>query len=89
MPRVDAWDIKTHDDSEVTIGLPRTFRERYTFGDELGRGGFGVVRVVTERSTGEQLACKTIVKRLAVPNLSAGKQAQHLEKVQRELEVRA
>jgi hypothetical protein len=87
MPRVDAWDVKTQPDADVSIGLSRGFAERFTFGQELGRGGFGVVRAVTDAHTGEQLACKTIVKRLAVPNLSAAKQQQHLEKIKRELEV--
>lgn len=87
MPRVDAWDVKTQPDADVSIGLSRGFADRFTFGQELGRGGFGVVRAVTDAHTGEQLACKTIVKRLAVPNLSAAKQQQHLEKIKRELEV--
>lgn len=89
MPRVDAWDVQTQHDTDISVGLPRGFNERFTFGQELGRGGFGVVRAVADAHTGEQLACKSIVKRLAVPNLSAAKQAQHLEKIKRELEVGA
>ena len=87
MPRIDVWAVKPKNDAPVTLGLSRNFAERYAIGQELGRGGFGVVRVVTDRDSGEQLACKTIPKKLAVPNLSAEKQAQHLDKIKRELEV--
>ena len=43
--------------------------------------------MATDRFTGEQLACKMIGKRLSVPNVAAAKQAQHLDKIRRELEV--
>ncbi|CAI5463347.1 unnamed protein product [Closterium sp. Yama58-4] len=36
--------------------------ECYRFGRELGRGHFGVVRTCSDKSTGEHLACKTILK---------------------------
>ncbi|KAF5745011.1 Calcium-dependent protein kinase 17 [Tripterygium wilfordii] len=35
----------------------------YSIGKELGRGQFGVTHLCTNKSTGEQLACKTIAKR--------------------------
>ncbi|KAL5206872.1 hypothetical protein ABZP36_035081 [Zizania latifolia] len=38
-------------------------RRRYTVGEELGRGEFGVTRRCTDAATGEQLACKSISKR--------------------------
>ncbi|CAI7738370.1 unnamed protein product [Closterium sp. NIES-53] len=34
----------------------------YRFGRELGRGHFGVVRTCSDKTTGEHLACKTILK---------------------------
>ena len=37
-------------------------------------GGFGTVRVATDNRSGEVLACKSICKRLDIPNLSAEKQ---------------
>ena len=44
MVRVDVWDIPRADtDESILIGLPQTFHERYVLGEQLGRGGFGVV----------------------------------------------
>jgi len=41
----------------------------YTIGEELGRGGFAVVRKATNKSTGEQVAIKFIEKKFVVdPN---------------------
>ncbi|CAN1267372.1 Calcium-dependent protein kinase 13 [Linum perenne] len=37
-------------------------KERYVLGEQLGWGQFGVIRVCTERSTGELFACKSIAK---------------------------
>lgn len=90
MGRVDAWDVSSRNASdEVTLELPRIFHNRYMVGEELGRGGFGVVRVVTDRLTGERLACKSIPKRPPGSHVTAGQQARHLETIQRELQVRA
>lgn len=41
-------------------------RGTYTFGRELGRGQFGVTYLVTHKSTGERLACKSIATRKLV-----------------------
>ena len=88
MPRIDAWDVQPQGGQDVIdAGFPRGFEEAYDVGTQLGSGGFGVVRVVRERATGTELAAKTIPKRLNVPNISAAKQAQHLENVKREVEV--
>jgi|TARA_B100001540_G_scaffold284377_1_gene276634 calcium-dependent protein kinase len=38
-------------------------KEVFDFGDELGRGQFGAVFAVTEKSSGRSLACKSISKR--------------------------
>ena len=35
---------------------------KYTFGDVLGQGSFGVVKEVTSRATGEQFAVKIVNK---------------------------
>lgn len=51
----------------------------------LGEGGFGSVRVVRSKATGVEFACKSICKRLDVPNLPPIKQQQHLENIQREV----
>ena len=48
---------------------------RYELGRELGKGGFGAVRVVTSRDSGKEYACKSISKFLDVGNLSPAKQA--------------
>ena len=38
-------------------------KSQYTIGRELGRGQFGVTYLCTEKSSGQQFACKTIAKR--------------------------
>lgn len=48
---------------------------RYELGRELGKGGFGVVRVVKSRDSGKEYACKSIGKHLDVGNLPPAKQA--------------
>ncbi|KAJ9139937.1 hypothetical protein P3X46_030629 [Hevea brasiliensis] len=37
-------------------------KDRYVLGEQLGWGQFGVIRMCTDRSTGEKLACKSIAK---------------------------
>ena len=62
--------------------------DRYTWGKKLGKGGFGNVKVVVEKITGREFACKSISKRLDVPNFSPQKQAAHLDNVRREVLTR-
>jgi calcium-dependent protein kinase len=40
-----------------------------------------------EKASGEQFACKSIKKRLNIPNVSADKQAQHIDNVEREITI--
>ncbi len=87
MPRIDVWDVVGKDHETVDCGFHRDLEIRYEWGRELGKGGFGSVRVVKDRSTGKEYACKTICKRLNLPNLSAEKQAQHIDNVKREVAV--
>ncbi|KAJ9164133.1 hypothetical protein P3X46_023745 [Hevea brasiliensis] len=37
-------------------------KDRYALGEQLGWGQFGVIRVCTDKMTGERLACKSIAK---------------------------
>lgn len=60
---------------------------KYDAGGALGQGGFGSVTVVSERATGKQFACKTITKRLDIPDVSENKQKQHVDNIQREIAV--
>lgn len=76
MTRIDVWDVVPEDEElYLDCGYPRNFAHKYAGppggqARELGKGGFGSVRVVVDRLTGEELACKSIAKRLNVPNLS-------------------
>ena len=45
------------------------------------------MRVAQDKSTGKEYACKSIVKRLDVPNMSVAKQAAYLDNVKREIAV--
>uniref|UniRef100_A0A0C9S9B9 TSA: Wollemia nobilis Ref_Wollemi_Transcript_8240_1567 transcribed RNA sequence n=1 Tax=Wollemia nobilis TaxID=56998 RepID=A0A0C9S9B9_9CONI len=44
--------------SEVSASI----ESEYLIGKELGRGGFGVIRLCTDKRNGQQMACKTILK---------------------------
>ncbi|GIL78391.1 hypothetical protein Vretimale_7737 [Volvox reticuliferus] len=59
--------------------------EKYIFGRELGKGGNGVVRVVTNRETGEEFACKSILK--VLKDASDKKKQGHLDSIRREVQV--
>ncbi|XP_028063106.1 LOW QUALITY PROTEIN: calcium-dependent protein kinase 17-like [Camellia sinensis] len=52
----------------------------YSVGKELGRGQFGVTHLCTNKSTGEQFACKTIAKRKLVNK-------EDIEDVRREVQI--
>lgn len=45
------------------------------------------MRLAIDRQTGKEYACKSIVKRLDVPNVSLSKQAAYLDNVKREIAV--
>ena len=87
--RVDVWDVKPAE-PEVSLdcGYAKNFAETFdVVGAPIGKGGFGLVSVVVERATGDEYACKSIKKRLDVPNISAAKQAQHLDNIDREVKI--
>ncbi|BDA49651.1 probable calcium-dependent protein kinase 17 at N-terminal half [Coccomyxa sp. Obi] len=86
--RVDAWEVRKHREyTPVSCGYSSGFEEKYEVGDVLGRGGFGVVRVVSKKKNGKQYAAKSIKKVLEVPNLSIERQAAHLANIKREISV--
>jgi serine/threonine protein kinase len=86
---VDVWDIAEDKPLEpIWIGYKRGLTDKYDFGRQLGEGGFGSVRVVVQKSNGAEFACKSICKRLDVPNLPPIKQQQHLENIKREVRMR-
>ncbi|KAL1545205.1 Calcium-dependent protein kinase 17 [Salvia divinorum] len=63
------------------LGRPmEDVRNSYTMGKELGRGQFGVTHLCTNKTTGEQFACKTIAKRKLANN-------EDLEDVRREVQI--
>eukprot|EP00798_Chlamydomonas_sp_ICE-L_P014541 gene14541-20581_t len=68
------------------LGLPRNMSEKYEVGDQIGKGGNGVVRIVTERTTGLQYACKSTVKVLG-KGFSDLKCRTHIASLKREIEV--
>eukprot|EP00884_Botryococcus_braunii_P014384 jgi/Botrbrau1/22947/Bobra.0030s0022.1 len=87
MPRIDVWDKHLSPSARVDCGYPRNFDEEYTLGDELGKGGFGQVRVAVSRATGKEYACKTIRKSLDAPGVSPVAQAAHLANLEKEVSV--
>lgn len=47
---------------QFVFNFPRDLSEKYTLGNVLGAGSFGVVREALEIATGKKYACKTIPK---------------------------
>jgi calcium-dependent protein kinase len=85
--RVDVWDAKNTKELNLDCGFRRGIAEKYEPGRVLGEGGFGVVRVVRSRASGVEFACKTIRKRLDVPNLPLAKLQQHVDNIKREVAI--
>ena len=88
MPRIDAWDKQVSSQVEIVcIGAARDFLNKYDVGASLGSGGFGTVKVVTEKETGKEYACKTICKTLEEQGIGGNKQTRHIDNVRREVAV--
>lgn len=86
--RIDIWDVqKPTQASDLDCGYARDFEKHFDVGRSLGKGGFGTVNLVIEKATGNEYACKSIKKRLEVLNVSAERQAQHLDNIDREATV--
>lgn len=66
--------------SKSILGRMDDMRTLYTFDKVLGKGQFGVTRLVVDNRTGEQMACKSISKRKLV-------NAEDMEDVRREIKV--
>ncbi|EFJ50069.1 hypothetical protein VOLCADRAFT_89054 [Volvox carteri f. nagariensis] len=65
------------------LGYKMNIEEKYLIGRELGKGGNGVVRVVVNRETGEEFACKSIKK--VLKDASEKKKQGHIESIRREV----
>lgn len=68
------------DSGKSILGRMDDMRALYTFDKVLGKGQFGVTRLVVDNRTGEQLACKSISKRKLVSQ-------EDMEDVRREIRV--
>lgn len=68
------------------LGFHRNIESKYQWGKELGKGGNGCVRVVADKETGAEYACKVISK-VPAATASAGKKEGHLDSIAREIEV--
>lgn len=62
------------------LGRFEDVKEHYTFDKVLGKGQFGVTRLVVDNTTGEYCACKSISKRKLVSQ-------EDMEDVRREIKV--
>lgn len=87
--RIDIWDVEAskQKQKDIDCGYSRDFDDRFTWGKVLGKGGFGLVRVVADKHTGEEFACKSVPKRLDVPGLAAERMAQHILNTKREISI--
>lgn len=88
MSRIDAWDkqVKQAVDT-LHIGAARDFHDHYSVGAAVGSGGFGTVKVVTEKKTGTEYACKSICKTLEEKGVGGKKQKRHIDNIRREIAV--
>lgn len=87
MPRIDVTDIPKEKVTARDFGYAKNFDKRYEPGRDLGKGGFGSVRAVKDLQTGKEFACKSIPKELKLPGLSAARQAQHQDNIQKEVSM--
>lgn len=88
MPRVDAGEkAGIGVGINLDLGFPRGFRDAFEEGEQVGKGGFGVVKKVVKRATKQVLACKVLTKRLAAPDVAAVQQLRHLDTIKREVAV--
>lgn len=53
MPRIDIWDVEAAkaQTPAVDCGFPRNLEELFTWGRDLGKGGFGRVRCGAARGS--------------------------------------
>lgn len=71
--------VAPSDCSEIPyFGYQVGLEEKYKYDRELGKGGNGIVRVVMDRETGEEFACKSIKKVLT--DASDKKKQGHLDR---------
>ena len=87
MPRIDVTDVPKEKQACRDFGYSKDFGARYALDKELGKGGFGAVRVARDLKTGKEYACKSIPKELKLPGLSAARQAQHQDNIQKEVSM--
>lgn len=88
MPRVDAWEEQIkHEVDAIDIGAAKDFHANYSVGPVIGKGGFGTVKIVTEKATGKEFACKIICKRLEEAGVAGQRQTRHIDNVLREIAV--
>lgn len=91
MPRVDVWDVPDPSAQlpPLDCGFKRGLEQAYSFprAPDLGKGGFGRVRLAVSRATGEEVAVKSIAKRLDLPGVAPARQRQHLANIRREAAV--
>ncbi|DBA73193.1 TPA: hypothetical protein ACH3X1_011269 [Trebouxia sp. C0004] len=88
MSRVDAWEVHIKQKADtIDIGAAKDFQKKYAVGRVIGKGGFGTVKIVVERATGKEFACKTINKRLEEQGVGGRKQERHIANVRREIAV--
>lgn len=70
----------------MDFGYDKDIESKYEWGRELGKGGNGVVRIVIDRATHEEYACKGLPKVLG-GDTSESKRRGHVDSIKREVEV--
>ena len=72
--------------STCTFGFAQDMDAHYVLGREVGTGGSGLVRLVTDKKTGKEYACKTVKKTLA-GDATRKKREERIRAIKREVEA--
>ena len=73
--------------STPSLGYARNVKSRFRVLREIARGGNGIVALVQDTRDGTEYAMKSIPKVLLDPNASEKKKQEHLQSIQREVDV--
>jgi calcium-dependent protein kinase len=71
----------------IDMGYRTGIHEHYSFGQKLGKGGFGTVFAVAHKSSGASYACKILPKICKDPTASDRRRAEQIPSIKREVDI--
>lgn len=87
--RIDCNVTKADVFLPLHFGFENNINKKYTWGDLLGKGGFGTVKTVQKVDTKQEFACKIVSKNLVSDSNKLSKERidKHIYTIKREIEV--